>query len=156
MFKRLTDEVWYGNAESPFETIGQVKAILNVAHRFRSGYFERLGTIPYEVMYVRLAKKDREDVDQPYLSALAWLAKYVKDTMKLPILCHCRMGGHRGPSSALAIAYFLSGNLEALHERLLVLSPGLVRGRNYYRSILELLRRHDATQRSNISPVAQS
>ncbi len=144
MFKQLTPQVYFGDRTSPFETLDKVQCVINVAHHLRPEYFAALKLLPYTTLYLRLAKKDREDVDLKYLLALRYFVGYARDTNKLPLLTHCRMGGHRGPSSAIAAAFFLSdmtpATLEKIHSDTLLLVPGLIRGRNYYKSTMELLR----------------
>jgi len=148
LFQKLTEEVWYGNADAPFETIGQVGCIINVAHNVPRNYCRRLTHIPYDTMYLRLAKKDADYVDSVYLMTLAQLAESARWMKRMPILTHCRMGKHRGPTSALAVAFFLSdkkrATFEALHAKLLTQRPGLrnakAPGAMYYVTTVELLR----------------
>ncbi len=148
MICKLTDQVWFGNWEAPFECIGEVGTIINVAHHFnpgrgRNAYFAKLESLPWDVYYTRLALKDRHDVTPVYCDALRSVVLHARDLGKLPILTHCQMGGHRGPSSGIAAAYFLSDGkpdtLKALHDRTIELCPGLLRGRNYYRTLMHLL-----------------
>jgi len=139
MFKKLTDDVYFGDCQSPFE-FREAKCIINVAHRLKPPYFEQLGTLPHTTLYVRHALKDRDNVTMPYLLTLKEIVECARAMGKLPILTHCRMGGHRGPTAALAAAFFLSNKpLSCLHSELLELVPGLKRGRNYYQSMLSRL-----------------
>lgn len=149
MFKQLTEQVYFGNWESPQELAGKVKTVINVAHNFsnrrgRNRYWADLESMPWETFYVRLAKKDRQDCDQHYFITLSTVVILAQNNGKLPILCHCQMGGHRGPSSAIAAAFVLAGGrgLDELHARAIELCPGLARGRNYYRSLMELCRQN--------------
>lgn len=149
MIYKLTDKVWWGNWEGPFECIGQVQTIINVAHHFsprrgRSKYWAMLEKIPHEVFYVRLAKKDRQDIDREYFRAFRNVVFHARDMGKLPILTHCQMGGHRGPTSAIVAAWLLDGGtaevLDRLHKRALELFPKLANGSNYYHSSMQMCR----------------
>ena len=62
MILQLDDNVWFGNWSAPLELKDLVKSIINVNHYFsqrrgRSVYWANLGQIPWDVFYVRLAKK---------------------------------------------------------------------------------------------------
>ena len=154
MIHRLTTDIWFGNWEAPFECLGQVGAIINVAHHFtrrrgRGIYWSRLAEVRHDVLYMRLSRKDRENVDEPYLWALE-SAKVISRRLRpgLPILVHCQMGGHRGPSAALWLAW-TDGHrswaaFDALHQRALELVPSLARGRNYYQSLIAYIRERTA------------
>ena len=151
MYKKLTGQVWWGDWQAPFETKGQVGAIINVAHAFskrrgRNIYWQRLEEISHNTIYFRIARRDREDVDDLYADALAGAIDVCRGYGKMPILTHCQMGGHRGPSSALFTAWHLAGRtgFEALHQQLLALHPRLAtRGVNYYKTIVAYCRAHD-------------
>jgi protein-tyrosine phosphatase len=130
MYFKLTDSVWWGNWEAPFETLGMVNTIINVAHHFsirrgRNIYWQKLQSLPHTIFYYRIALRDRDDIDEPYANALASAADAAKQAGKLPILTHCQMGGHRGPSSAIFVAWHLGGRklseLEQLNQRALEL-----------------------------------
>ena len=149
MFKQLTEHVYFGNWEAPRELAGKVRSVINVAHSFsrrkgRNKYWADLESVPWEVFYVRLAKKDRQDCDQKYFAAFAYSVRIAESLGKLPLLCHCQMGGHRGPTSAIAAAFILggckAGSLEPIHARMIALQPGLLRGHNYYHSMMRLCR----------------
>lgn len=156
MFHKLTERVWFGNWEAPFECIGQVGCIINVAHHFsgrrgRNVYWQRLESIPWDVLYYRLAKKDQHEIDEPYIFSLSSAVSSAVMAGRLPILTHCQMGGHRGPTSAIFVAWQLAGRkaaeLDQLHAKVLELEPGLAttrirRGRNYYESMMRYCRGH--------------
>ena len=153
MIHQLTPQVWFGNWEAPFECLGQVCGIINVAHHFspkrgRAVYWQRLAELRHDVPYFRLSRKDRENVDEPYLMLLADAAGMAYRTKPLPILTHCQLGGHRGPSSALFLAWLQTDRspqaFDALHARVLELVPGLARGRNYYQSLVAWIRGNTA------------
>jgi hypothetical protein len=148
MIHKLTEQVWFGNWEAPFECIGKVGTIINIAHHFsprhgRDVYWSKLKELPHHVLYFRLSKKDREDVDAHYMSALCQVVHIAFQSKKLPILTHCQLGGHRGPTSAIIAAWELAGrgmnDLQKLHARALQLVPGLARGRNYYHSSMDIM-----------------
>lgn len=149
MIHKLTPQVWFGNWEAPSECIGQVGTIINVAHNFslrkgRRVYWDRLKDVKHEVFYARLAKKDREDWDENYYFALAHIVRAAQQLNKFPILTHCQLGGHRGPSSAIFTAWMLGpctlSRFEQLHDETLRLCPRLARGSNYYHSMLKMCR----------------
>lgn len=145
MYHKLTDRVFYGNWESPFELNGQVGTIINVAHNFnvrrgRGIYWQRLAELRHDVLYFRIARKDRENVDDEYMHALTSAVDTALTMNRLPILTHCQLGGHRGPSAGLFAAWHIWGQFphqfEELHQKVLQLTPGLARGRNYYHSLV--------------------
>lgn len=142
MHLKLNDYVYFGDWASPFENIG-VKTVINVASNLRSRYYKSLSSLPSTTLYFRLAKGDREDVDRKYLRCLEAIVSHAADMNMLPLLTHCKFGGHRGPTSAIAAAYFLSNGslfeLKNIHDQMLELRPGLINGRNYYRSTMKLL-----------------
>ena len=151
MYHKLTDKVWFGNWESVVECAGEAQCIINVAHNFserrgRNAYWQRLEAMPYTTLYYRIAKKDCEDVDDNYMLALTAAVDIAAHANKFPILTHCQMGGHRGPSAAIFVAWHLGGCTQAVlslaHNRALQLHPGLAKGRNYYRSLLRYCERH--------------
>lgn len=142
MLQQLTEQVWYGNWEAPFECFPG--AIINVAHNFsarrgRDAYWQRLASLDYRCLYFRLARKDREDVDDRYMQLLTAAVDAVRAAQAFPLVCHCQLGGHRGPSSALFAAWHLGGRprrvFEELRSRLIELTPGILRGRNYWQSL---------------------
>ena len=101
MHFQLTNNIWFGNWESPIELKNKVKSILNVGHSFserrgRHVYWENLKEMPWDTYYVRLAQKDHRPVNIGYLNAIENFANSAVDMGKTPILCHCQMGGHRG------------------------------------------------------------
>ncbi len=145
MIYKLTDQVWWGNWESPVEAGRQVKCIINVAHSFsrrrgRNAYWARLEQVPWTNIYFRLALKDRMDVTPQYMNALAAAVDSAVHLDSLPILTHCQMGGHRGPTSAIFVAWHLDGrtraDLDRHHSKALKLFPRLANGSNYYKSTL--------------------
>lgn len=151
MIIKLTDQVWWGNWQAPAESAGQVKCIINVAHSFgkrrgRNVYWANLEQVPWETIYFRFAKKDRQDVTPEYLEAIATAADTAERLGKLPILTHCQMGGHRGPTSAIFVAWHLGGRerglLNHLHARALSLFPRLANGSNYYQSTMAYCKQH--------------
>ncbi len=151
MIHKLTDRVWWGNWQAPVECLGQVGTIINVAHSFsrrrgRNAYWANLEQVRWDVMYFRLAKKDRMDIDEKYADALASVVDSVSLLGKFPILTHCQMGGHRGPTSAIFVAWHLAGRKQAalrnLHMEALRLFPRLANGSNYYKSTLAYCESH--------------
>lgn len=145
MIHRLADNVWWGNWQAPIECLGEIGTIINVAHSFsrrrgRNVYWANLEQVRWDVMYFRLAKKDRMDIDDDYAKALSTAVDSAVLLKKLPILTHCQMGGHRGPTSAIFVAWHLDGRtraaLDHYHARALKLFPRLANGSNYYKSTI--------------------
>ena len=132
MFHKLTSEVWFGDKPSVTETLGRVRSVINVAHSIRQPYWTDLIRLPYDVFYFRLAKKDREHFDDTHFAALTKVLDAILIAGKIPLLCHCRLGGHRGPSTALFAAWHFAGrhqtDLDFLHSRMVGLVPGLING----------------------------
>ena len=151
MHYKLTDTVSWGNWTAPNETIGQFNTIINVAHHFsprrgRNVYWANLQNLPHTIYYYRIALRDRDDITPEYANALASAIDASRQSNKLPILTHCQMGGHRGPSAAMFTAWHLGGRkaneFETLHKRTLELFPRLENGSNYYHSTLDYCRSH--------------
>jgi len=145
MIYKLTEQVWWGNWESPVEAGRDVRCIINVAHSFsrrrgRNAYWARQEQVPWETITFRFAKKDRMDVTPEYLAAIASAVDSAVLLGKLPILTHCQMGGHRGPTTALFVAWHLAGRTRSafneLHAKALKLFPRLANGSNFYKSTL--------------------
>ena len=145
MIHKLTHDVWFGNADAPFEAM-QMKprpnAILNVAHHFRDrfNYFERMREVPHDVFYMRLALRDREPTTDTYMAAMTSFVDHAVRLGKLPILTHCQMGGHRGPSSAIFAAWHLAhrpkGLIEQMNARVIEFVPKYAPGNKYRQSLL--------------------
>lgn len=111
---QLDTNVWFGNWESPFELKDKVKTVVNVAHNFssrrgRNIYWQKLEELPWDIFYVRMAKKDHDTVDYNYFDAFVSTIQTAHSLNKLPILCHCQMGGHRGPTAGVCAAWILRG-----------------------------------------------
>ena len=151
MIHRLTHDVWFGDGHSPFEAINEeppVGTIINVAHHLRDrfDYFPRLRQIRHYVLYIRHALRDREDATPPYLDALATFADHAVRLGKLPILCHCQMGGHRGPSAALFVVWHLGQRgrtlIETYHAAILRAVPRFAPGNRYRQSVMAYMEAH--------------
>jgi protein-tyrosine phosphatase len=119
---KLDDNVLFGNWTAPIELIGEYKTIINVGHKFarsKETYWDNLKKIPYEVFYVRLAEKDHRRIDIDYFRAFESTVLQAKAMGKLPILCHCQLGAHRGPTSAIAASWILGGKRKDHLEELI-------------------------------------
>lgn len=147
----LTDQVYFGDWQAPFECLSQVKTIINVAHDFslrrgRRIYWQKLQELNHEVLYVRLARKDRVDVDEKYYQCFKSIVLAAEAMGKMPILTHCQLGGHRGPSAAIMAAFILSGEkrevFESVHKWALEFVPKLAPGNKYYQSTLRICAAH--------------
>lgn len=110
MIVKLTDKIWWGDKPSVQESLGEVQSVLNVAHKIRRPYWGDLKNLDWEVWYFRLACPDRVEPDQNYLRALFSVLTAIGDAGKFPLLCHCRAGGHRGPTAAIFAAWFLDSD----------------------------------------------
>lgn len=149
MIQKLNDLVWFGDWKSPIESIGKVHSIINVAHHFsarrgRDQYWNNLRNVPHEILYIRLALRDADNVNHQYALAFRGAIELIKSVNAFPLLCHCAMGRHRGPTAALHAAVLLGANLEETNERLLTLSRRLRiprDSRRYYPSTLDYLRK---------------
>lgn len=153
MFKHVNENVYFGNWTSPLEV--PANCIINVAHCFserrgRNRYYANMEQVPWRTLQFRHAKKDGDEVTDEYMEVLCQMADMAVKLGKLPILCHCQMGGHRGPTSSIVVAWHLQGRkgLEEIHSRVLELAPGLnkmrERGRAYYRTSMEWCRRKES------------
>ena len=150
MIYKLTDQVWFGDANSPREACDSVKSIINVAHGIRRRFYYDINEIDRYAFYVRIPRADREVWDDSYFSLFESVADMIVAKHLVPVLCHCQLGGHRGPSAAIAMGWFLAGktqqSLYTLNEEAWRLTgkPPMVdakgRGR-YYAQMFEALRK---------------
>jgi len=145
MIVKLTGNIWFGDWKSPSEIPRKVKTIICVAHKFNihgaDVYWpEIMRNLSWKIDYHRLALRDKDAVDEAYLQRLARIVNH----SRLSILCHCQMGGHRGPASAMIAAWILNDgkDIDRINERLIELSPGLIKAREngYYNSAVQLLK----------------
>lgn len=145
MIHKLSDQVYWGNWQSPAE-LPQAKAIINVAHSFsvrrgRNIYWANLERVNWQTLYFRLAKKDAQAVDDTYMQSLSAIVEIVYRADAFPLLCHCQMGGHRGPTAAMFAAWQLGGMTEGALRRafdgICVVRDGFGTGRNkdYHESV---------------------
>lgn len=153
MIHKLTDKVWFGDANAPKEAGDSVKAIINVAHVIRGPRFcSDINAISRHAVYFRLPKKDREQWDGNYFEALLDIMELVATREWFPVLTHCQFGGHRGPSAGICMAWALSdrklSTLNSLHDetwRLTGRSPATHGGRGlYYLQMMENLRKRSS------------
>ncbi len=100
MIVKVTPKIWYGDKPSVMESLDDVASIINVAHAIRRPYWKDLGKLSWDVWYFRMASPDRHTLDADYLGGLQSLVKTIIAANKFPLLCHCRAGGHRGPTAA--------------------------------------------------------
>lgn len=112
MINKLSDYVWWGDKPSVQESLGRFKSVINVAHSIRRPYWQNLNNLHWQVWYFRLASPDREPLPESHMDGLISVLEAIRVGGKLPLLCHCKMGGHRGPSTALLAHWHLSGRTE--------------------------------------------
>lgn len=150
---QLDTNVYFGNWESPFELKDKVKTVVNVAHRFserrmRNVYWQKLQELPWDIYYVRLAKKDWDSVDEIYFNALVKGIEIGIEMNKFPILCHCQMGGHRGPTAGVCAAWILNGKtekaLDYFIDKATIFRPKYARcvETPYRKSMVEMMRKY--------------
>ncbi len=149
MYKKLTDDIWFGDKASVEETLGEVKSIINVAHSLRRPYWKDLQHLHWDVWYYRLALPDRVAADTNYMHAFQNILRGIKQANKFPLLCHCRAGGHRGPTAALFAAWYINGrrDLGGWIEKIKVFNPkfdAFPNRRVYRQSILRYCRKIEA------------
>jgi len=152
---QLDENVWFGDWNSPMELKDKVKTIINVSHHFsvrkeRNVYWKNLEYIPWTTFYVRLAKKDHDVVDERYFLCLESAITQAVLLDKLPMLCHCQMGAHRGPTAAVVAAWVLNGktkkNLDFFVEKATSLRHRYARHVDtpYRKTMIELMMQHSS------------
>lgn len=119
---QLDENVWFGDWQSPFELKDKVKTVINVAHHFsvrrgRNVYWQQLESLPWDIFYVRMAKKDHDFIDWDYFNTFNKIVESSVLFRKLPILCHCQMGAHRGPTAGICAAWTLNGRTNEALDR---------------------------------------
>ena len=109
MIWRMSEQVWFGDKPSVVEDSTTVRSIINVAHSIRKPYWENVGSLSWDIWYFKMACPDRVCPDELYLKAFVQIVEAVKIGGRFPLLCHCRVGGHRGPTAAVFAYWVLSG-----------------------------------------------
>ena len=112
MIIKFTEDIWFGDKPSIAEGRDEIKSVVNVAHNLRQPYWNNVGKLPWDVWYFRLASPDREHLTKEYIDALGEIIYGIRNANKFPLLCHCRMGGHRGPTTAMYAAWCIGGGDE--------------------------------------------
>ena len=117
MVYKLTDNIWWGNADSPKEVGNEVGAVLCLCdnREFKGEQFNPLD-LPAHTPYFRLTRHDDVAPDTAYMLALNGIIDITTD-MK-PILIHCWAGQHRSPNTALYTAVRRSGYSAELYKTL--------------------------------------
>lgn len=147
MIIAISKDIYFGNWESPLELPG-VRSIINVAHSFsarrgRNLYWANLERVPWTTLYFRFARKDGQAVDDTYMACLTSAVMSIAASNAFPLLTHCQMGGHRGPTAAMFAFWCLNGqSKDALQEgfnRIKSVRPGFGEGRNkdYHESLYQ-------------------
>lgn len=109
MIRKVSRDIWFGDKPSVQEALGEVQAIINVAHSLRRPYWGDLGKLHWNVYYIRMAIPDRVPVTDEYCNMLACAIDGIQANGKFPLLCHCRVGHHRGPTAAFFAYWHLHG-----------------------------------------------
>lgn len=120
MIVKIDRRIWYGDKPSVVESLGRVGSIINVAHVLRRPYWRDLKKLDWTVWYFRLALPDRVEADDAYCRAFENIISSIEQADKFPILCHCRVGGHRGPTAAFFAYWCLNGKTQAAFQAGLV------------------------------------
>ena len=148
MIYKMSEQVWWGDKPSIEESMGKVGSIINVAHAIRKPYWQNVSKLDWDVWYFKLASPDREELSEEYMIALASVVDAIRIGDKFPLLCHCRMGGHRGPTAALFAYWHLSGRTRKAFndgiqwmERRKVGSTRLNKHRVYRRCMFDFMKR---------------
>ena len=119
MIEQLSDQVFYGDVDAIKQSPRPFRSLINVAHNLRRHYWNAAGSLPHDIWTMRAALPDATYAPPSHLEAILRFADEAVRNDKAPILCHCRMGGHRGPSTALLVHWHLSGrNLEVFENTL--------------------------------------
>lgn len=109
MITSMSPLVLYGDVEAIKDPERPFRSVINAAHNLRRHYWNAAGQLPHSVWTMRLALPDAERASVEQLQLICAFADFAAKADKAPILCHCRMGGHRGPSTALLVHWHLSG-----------------------------------------------
>lgn len=109
MIWQLSESIWFGDKPSVVEAANRVQSVICVAHSLRRPYWQNLGHLPGHVWYFRLGLADRDECSIEYVQVLMAVLGGIQAAGKYPLLCHCRAGGHRGPSAAIFAYWCFSG-----------------------------------------------
>ncbi len=110
MLVKLTPDIWFGDKRSVAESRGKIRSIINVAHVIRQPYWSNLESLDWKIWYFKLACPDRVAVNYEYMHAMEGILRFIDEAQKFPLLCHCQLGKHRGPTAAFFAAYTLDGS----------------------------------------------
>lgn len=135
---KLTDNIWWGDANSPRECLDTARAVICVAENPEltllqfSPYRQHL--IPYYQNVARakhkpffwLPRNDHVEVDRDYIRILRTVIEMVDGEDLYPLLIHCYAGVHRSPAVAIYAGTITGGGTrEALHAKALQLRPDM-------------------------------
>lgn len=155
MLIKLSDKVWYGNWEAPFECAKEVGSVINVAHHFRASrgrdkYWDNLKHIPHTVPLFRLSLRDKDTFTDQYARSMMQILDVINQMGAFPLLAHCQMGGHRGPSAAVFAEWYWSGRNPGMIDALFSsVFPKFVHGQggNYRRTMYEYCKMQETMAR---------
>lgn len=126
MFKKLTDNVFWGNVNSIRELKDVARSVICVANNdemIRDHYSPLI--LPYTVPYFKCADKDRSFPSDSYFEMLKYLIEGIK-TKYEPLLVHCYMGQHRSPIIAIMAAVILNNGSTDYYENLMSIVENLL------------------------------
>lgn len=111
MIWKLTDKVWWGNAEALSEVYAQgVRCVLAVGGNIAD---KPLGCTPLgvdeKIPYLRVAWPDHEPPPAEYLGLLLDVVGVVRRLELFPLLVHCRAGQMRSPLVAAIATHQVHG-----------------------------------------------
>jgi len=105
---QLSDLVCFGDCGA-IKDAHNFRSIINLAHNCTRDYWKNVRYIPWETWTFRLASPDPIEVNEQYIDSFVAILDSIKRADKLPLLCHCRMGGHRGPTAAIFASWHYEG-----------------------------------------------
>lgn len=128
---KLTDNIWWGDANSPRECLETAESVICVAENAElsqahfSPYHQHLASYPNRPKpFFWLPINDHSEVYRDYLSILRSVIETIDNAKLYPLLIHCYAGVHRSPAVAIYAGTITGcGTREALHTKALQLRP---------------------------------
>ena len=149
MICKLNELIWFGDKASVKEGMDHVGSVINAASTIRRPYWDWVGKLDWKVWYFHMGCPDRIPVDWTYVELLKAVVYLIRQGRKFPLLCHCKAGGHRGPTAAVFAYWCIHDQTEkALDEAIRLVEkhkPNYNRPSNlmvYRNSMLDYCRRY--------------